>query len=169
MSEPFVGEVKAFGFAFAPRNYAQCNGQLLPVSQNQALFALLGTQYGGDGVVTFALPNLRGRTPVGFSQTLAQGTVTGVEKVTLMVAAIPAHTHALYGTSTVANRRPARGNAFANDTSPVTQFYAPPGNPVPLAPQTMTTSGSGQQHDNMQPFLTVNYCVALTGIYPTQS
>lgn len=169
MSEPFVGEVKAFGFPFAPRNYAQCNGQQMPISQYQALFALLGTQYGGNGQTTFALPNLQGRTPAGATGALPQGTALGSETVTLMVNQIPSHTHAMNGTSTVANRRPARGNSFANDTSPVTQFYAPAGNLVALAPQSLSPNGSNQAHANMQPFLAVNYCIALTGIFPSRN
>ncbi len=169
MTEPFVGEIKAFGFGITPRNYAACNGQLMPISQNQALFALLGTQYGGNGQTTFALPDLRGRVPVHASTELPQGSVAGSEAVTLTVADIPAHTHALIGTSTVADRRPARGNAFANDTSPVTQFYAPATNLVPLAPASVTLSGGNQPHPNMQPFLVLNYCIALNGIFPSRN
>ncbi|MES3151817.1 phage tail protein [Sphingomonas faeni] len=169
MSEPFVGEIKAFGFPFAPRNYALCNGQMMPVSQNQALFSLLGTQFGGNGQNVFALPNLQGRAPTGATGTLPQGAVLGQESVTLNVNEIPSHTHALNGTSTVADRRPARGNTFANDTSPVTQFYAPAGNPVALAAQSLSPTGGNQAHANMQPFLVVNYCIALTGVFPSRN
>lgn len=169
MAQPFIGEIKAFGFGFAPRYYAACNGQLMAIAQNQALFSLLGTQYGGDGKTTFALPNLQGRTPVHATATLPQGSVTGVESVTLTAGEMPAHTHALNGTSTVANRRPSRANTFANDTSPVTQFYAPAAALVPLAAATMTATGGNQPHPNMQPFLVTNYCIALSGIFPSRN
>ncbi len=169
MSQPFIGEIKAFGFGFAPRYYAPCNGQLLAIAQNQALFSLLGTQYGGNGQTTFALPNLQGRTPVHATATLPLGSAIGVEAVTLTADQMPTHTHALNGTSTVANRRPSRTNSFANDTSPVTQFYAPAANLVPLAPTSMTATGGNQPHPNVQPFLVANYCIALSGIFPSRN
>lgn len=169
MAEPFLGEIKAFGFGFPPRNYALCNGQIMAISQNTALFSLLGIQYGGNGQTTFALPNLQGRTPVHATPTLPLGTPLGVEAVTLMTDTMPTHAHALNGTSTVADRRPSRGNSFANDTSPVTQFYAPAANLVPLAAASMTSSGGNQPHPNMQPFQVTNYCIALSGVFPSRN
>lgn len=168
MSQPFIGEIKAFGFGFAPRDYAACNGQLLPIQQYQALYSLLGVQYGGNGQTNFGLPNLQGRTPVHATSTLPQGSALGAEGVTLTTDQIPAHNHALNGTCTVADRRPSRANTFANDTSPVTQFYAPAAHLVPLAPASMTATGGNQPHPNMQPFVVANYCIALNGIFPSR-
>ncbi len=173
MAQPFLGEIRLFGFGFAPKGFALCNGQTLPISQNQALFSLLGTTYGGNGTTTFGLPNLQGRTPihVGSSSqgSTTQGTFAGSETVTLTINTMPAHTHALVGTSTVADKRPAAAHSFANDTSPAANFYAPPGPVVTISPQSITNTGGGAPHDNMQPYLVMNYCLALQGIFPSRN
>ena len=170
MAEPFVGEIKLLGFPFAPRGYATCDGQIMAISQNQALFSLLGIQYGGNGVNTFALPDLRGCAPVHFlNATLPQASRAGAETVTINPNTMPAHTHALVGTSATANKRPPGGRSFANDTSPNADFYAPSANLVAIAPQTLGQAGQGQAHTNMQPYLVMNYCIALQGIFPSRN
>ena len=169
MSDPFVGEIRLFGFNFAPRGFALCNGQLLSVNQNQALFSLLGTQYGGNGVQTFGLPNLQSRTPIHFGTTLPQGGTAGAETVTLTVPQMPAHKHALVGTSATADKRPAVGHSFAYDTSPAVEFYAAPANLVALDPRSLTNTGGNQPHPNMQPYLVLSYCIALQGIFPSRN
>jgi microcystin-dependent protein len=173
MAEPFIGEIRLFGFNFAPRGFALCNGQTLAIAQNQALFALLGTVYGGNGTTSFALPNLQGRSPIHFGTSsqgsTVLGTPAGSETVTLTIATMPAHNHQLVGTSAVANKKPAAGHSFANDTSPAVNFYAPPGPVVTINPQSISNTGSGAPHENMQPFLVMNYCIALQGIFPSRN
>ncbi|NIJ33723.1 phage tail protein [Sphingomonas oligoaromativorans] len=169
MSQPFVGEIKLFGFPFAPRGYALCNGQILPIAQNQALFSLLGTTYGGNGTVNFALPDLRSRTPMHFSSTLPQGAPVGEEAVTLTVQTMPRHMHLLRGTSTTADSRAPNGGSFANDTSTVADFYAASTNLIAISPQTIGLTGGSQPHENMQPYLVMNYCIALNGVFPSRN
>ncbi len=171
MAEPFVGEIKLFGFGFVPRGYVACNGQLLPVNQYQALFALLYTQYGGNGVQTFGVPDLRGRTPMHVGPNYSIGLSSGAEKVTLDQTTIPPHTHQLSGTSQTATQRPPAGGAFANDTAIAVDFYAPAtGAPmVALAPASLGTAGGSAPHNNMQPYQVVNICIATTGIFPSRN
>ena len=171
MAEPYLGEIKIFGFGFAPRGYALCNGQVMPVQQNQALFALLGVRYGGNGSTTFALPNLAGRTPIAQApaQGVSIGSQGGVETVTLTEAQIPPHTHGLNGTTATATARAPLNGLFANDTAPGTDFLAAAGNLVALDPRTVSAGGPGGGHDNMQPFLTVNVCIAVQGIFPSRN
>jgi microcystin-dependent protein len=173
MAEPFVGEIRLFGFSFAPRGFALCNGQTLAISQNQALFALLGTTYGGNGSTTFALPDLQGRTPIHLGTSsqgsTVQGAIAGAEQVTLTINTIPAHTHQLMGTSATADKKPAAGHSFANDTSPAVDFYAPPGPIVTINPQSIANAGGSQPHANVQPYLVLNYCIALQGIFPSRN
>jgi microcystin-dependent protein len=185
MSEPFIGEIRAFGFNFAPRGWAMCNGQLLSIAQNTALFSLLGTTYGGNGQTTFALPNLQGRVPLHFGQgpglsPYALGEVTGVENTTLLVTQMPAHTHSAVVTvsaSDVAGAgTTAAGNLIgvpnsAGDNFP---FYAPAGSAVsPLASASASAqigvSGSSQPVSVIQPVLALNYCIALEGIFPSRN
>lgn len=169
MSDFFIGQINLFGFDFAPRFWAQCNGQLLPINQNQALFALLGTFYGGNGTTTFALPDLRGRVPVSFGGAFSIGQAAGAEAVTLSTANLPAHTHALAATTQVATRRPPPGRMLATDTSTNAEYYAPPGAITPLSPNSIGSAGGASPHENRQPFLAGNFCIALSGIFPSRN
>lgn len=167
--DPFIGEIRLFSWDWAPRGWLLCNGQLLATAQNQALFALLGTAYGGDGRTTFALPDLRGRVPIDRSSSEPQGARDGVEAVTLLSPSMPMHTHQMVGTSTVATLKSPEGHAFANDTSPAADFYAAATNPLTsISPTTIAVSGSNQPHNNMQPFLVLNYCIATQGLFPSR-
>lgn len=174
MSDFFIGQINLFGFQFPPRFWAQCNGQLLPISQNSALFALLGTFYGGNGTTTFALPDLRGRVPVSFGNStplgnVAIGQVAGAETVALTSANLPAHTHALAASTQVATRRPPPGRMLATDTSTNAEYYAPPGAITSLSPNSIGSTGGALPHENRQPFLAVNFCIALQGIFPSRN
>ena len=165
MAEPFLSEIRLMSFEFAPKEWAQCNGQLLPINQNQALFSLLGTTFGGDGRVNFALPDLRARTPihVGGGHTLGEG--GGEQAHTLSISELPTHTHFINGSNNPADTNiPTDAYlAIANNA------YAPAGNLVALSPGSVTNAGGSQAHLNMQPFLTLNFCIALTGIFPSQN
>lgn len=173
--DPYLAEVRLFSFQFAPRGWALCNGALLSVAQNTALFSLLGTTFGGNGQTTFALPNLQGRVPVhpgsgtGLPAVVA-GQVDGTESVTLTVAQMPQHTHTLFGVNAAADKRPAGTYSFANDSTVNADFYAAESNPlVVMDPATVGVAGGNQSHSNIQPYLALNYCIALTGIYPTRN
>lgn len=168
--EPYIGEIRPIAFAFAPKGWAFCTGQLLPIAQNQALYSLLGTTFGGNGQTTFGLPDLRGRIPVGLSANYVQGQQGGVENVTLATAQVPAHTHGVTGTlqtsdspeaDTPVNNLPA---AFGRK-----QFTDGAAN-APMAALTGTTGsvGGNQAHSNRQPYLAINYAIALVGIYPSR-
>jgi microcystin-dependent protein len=166
MAEPFLGELRIVSFNFAPRGWALCNGQLLPINQNQALFSLLGTMYGGDGRVTFALPNLRGRVPVHVGPEISlQGTSGGEEAHTLTVSELPRHGHAAGS-----NMQASTGNPVGAFPSVKRRFgpnaYAGPGGNVMLLGQ--GTVGGSQPHSNMQPYLALNVVIALQGIFPSQ-
>ncbi|NTI26449.1 phage tail protein [Rhizobium rhizogenes] len=175
MSEVFLGQIMLAGFSFAPKGFAQCNGQILPISQNQALFSLLGTIYGGNGQTTFALPNMQSRTPVGFGASAdsawqptpyLMGETGGVETVTLLQQQLPQHTHLATGTTSSGTVRNP-GNALYGTNS--ANIYGASGGPqVVLSSQTVTPAGNGQPHDNMQPYDVINYCIALSGIYPSR-
>jgi microcystin-dependent protein len=150
MAEPFLSEIRLMSFGFAPKGWALCNGQLLPINQNQALFSLLGTTFGGDGRVNFALPDLRGRTPVHVGSGHTLGERGGEQAHTLSIAELP-------------NVAPALGNvlAAANNT------YGPAASLVPLGATSLANTGGSQAHLNMQPFLTISFCIALQGIFPS--
>lgn len=170
MSEPFVGEVRMFAGNFAPRGWAFCDGQLLAVSQNDALFSLLGTIYGGDGRTTFGLPDLRGRIPIhpGTGPGLSPrrlGAKAGAEKVTLTVNQLPSHRHTWRASSAVAQNRSPGGNALA---SPTGSIYEAPNNEVNLNTETISNVGGSQSHSNLMPFLCINFIIALFGIYPSR-
>ena len=172
--EPFIGQICLFGFNFAPTGWAQCNGQLLPISQNQALFALLGTMYGGDGRTTFALPDLRGRVAVGTGQgpglsNHMQGEQTGTETVTLSNAQIPAHTHLMTASNDSQNSGSPVGNSFgsAGRGSGTNVYAAGAENVVPMG-SSVTPTGGNQPHSNLQPSLALNYCIALQGVFPVR-
>lgn len=172
MAEPFLGQIAVFPFNFAPTGWALCNGQLLPINQNQALFALLGTTYGGDGVSTFALPDLRGRVPVHFGQSpvgsnYTQGQVGGEQAHTLIGSELPMHTHApVVGSSNDANAASPAG-AYSAVTSSGNYSSASPN--ASLAPQAVGSTGGNQPHDNMSPYLVLNFCIALQGIFPARN
>jgi microcystin-dependent protein len=170
MSEAFIGEVRFFGFSTIPRGWAPCDGQLLAIAQNQALFAILGTTYGGNGVTNFALPNLQGRVPVGagVSQTttpVTLGESSGEAAHTLISTEMPAHTHLLMGNETpTANARTPAGNVWSSFTN----LYGIAPN-TQMAPDALASSGGSQPHANLQPYQVGCYCIALTGIFPSRS
>lgn len=168
MAEPFISEIRLMSFMYPPKNWALCNGQLLPIAQNQALFSLVGTVFGGDGRVNFALPDLRGRVPihVGGSHTL--GERGGEQAHTLSIAELPTHTHTLRASSTVADAAPPspQGGTILADSAPALAYGAP-SNLVAMGLASVTSIGSSQAHLNMQPFLTISFCIALVGIFPS--
>ena len=172
MSTPFLSEIRIMSFNFAPKGWAMCNGQLLPINQNQALFSLLGTTYGGDGRVNFALPNLQGRAAMHMGQGHVLGERAGEEAHTLAQSEMPAHIH------------PANGDAKAGDATAFRPQNALPANAAPtlvysaggsgfqgvtMNPAMVTSTGGGQPHENRQPYLALNFCIALQGIFPSQN
>jgi microcystin-dependent protein len=165
MSSPFLGEIRIFSFNFAPKGWAFCNGQLLPINQEQALFSLLGTTYGGNGTVNFALPNLQGNTPLHFGDGLVQGQVSGEQIHTLSLAEIPAHAHSWSATGSAANTPSPSGNLLGAAQA----YNGSASNLVPMYPAQLSSVGGGQPHQNMQPFLTLNFCITLSGIFPSQN
>ncbi len=169
MSTPYLAEIKLTSFAFAPKGWAFCNGQLLPINQNQALFALLGTQYGGNGVTTFALPNLQGRAPMHFSGVHAIGQTGGEEQHMLTAGEMPAHVHALRASGKAAASSSPAGGVLAAPARGGTPAYAAVGNLVALNPAAITATGGGQPHENRPPFLALNFVIALQGIFPSRN
>lgn len=165
MAEPFLAEVRIMSFNFAPRGWALCNGQLLPINQNQALFSLLGTTYGGNGQVNFALPNLQGRVPVHMGNGISQGEAGGQTTVTLTSQQMPQHVHVLMGSSAAQNTVVPSGLLAVTTPS---EFYGGTPNAVASAASIGSTGGS-QPHNNMQPSLVLNFCIALQGIFPSQN
>ena len=165
MSEPFLSEIKVVSFNFPPKGWALCNGQFLPINQNQALFALLGTTYGGNGQTTFALPNLRGRVPVHIGAGLTLGEAAGSTSVTVNIQQLPTHIHTLQASPTNADTPVPGGNFFgaANNA------YVPFGNAGTLSPNTISSVGGSQPHNNMMPYLVLNFIIALQGIFPSQN
>lgn len=168
MSEPYLGEIRLFGFDFPPKGWAHCDGSILSIDQNQSLFSILGTTYGGDGRTSFALPDLRGRVPINFDSTYPQGQKSGEEKAILTTAQIPAHTHTVQANS-----------SGASGTTPIDQVLADAGgseliygdatNLVSLNTNTVGSAGGSQGIENMQPFLTIEFCIALTGLFPPRN
>ena len=170
MSTPFMSEIKVCAFNFAPKGWALCNGQLLAINQNQALFALLGTTYGGDGRVNFALPNLQGCVAASAGQGLIMGQYMGEENHTLIQSEMPAHNHIASATNTAGDKASPTGTYPAN-ASP-TQVYSPGGGAsqmTAMAPAMVTTFGGSQPHPNMMPYLVLNFIIALQGIFPSQN
>jgi microcystin-dependent protein len=163
MAEPFLSELRLMSFTFAPKGWAMCNGQLLPINQNQALFSLLGTTFGGDGRVNFALPDLRGRVPIHVGQGHTLGEKAGEQAHTLTQAETPQHTHQLNATQDNASTPVPSGNLLAASGN----LYAPPSGMTTLHPATVSNNGGSQAHLNMQPFLTLTFCIALQGIFPS--
>jgi len=174
MSEPFIGEIILFAGNFAPRGWALCQGQLLSIAQNTALFSILGTTYGGDGVTTFALPDLRGRVPVGQGQgpglsNYVLGEQSGSENVTLIITEIPAHNHMVNCVNGDGDKQTPVSNLLANDGSGAANPYSslsPSGQMNPLAIQ---PAGGSQPHNNLQPYLGLNYIIAMEGIFPSRN
>jgi microcystin-dependent protein len=165
MSEPFLSEIRIMSFVFAPRGWALCNGQLLPINQNQALFALLGTTFGGDGRVNFALPDLRGRAPIHVGSGRTLGERGGEQAHALSMAEIPTHTHVLNGTEAAGTALVPQGNLLADTTN--FSYHAPDTHLAAMDSGSVTSSGGSQPHLNMQPFLTLSFCIALQGIFPS--
>lgn len=165
MSEPYLAEIRIMGFNFPPRSWALCDGQILPINQNQSLYSLLGTTYGGDGRTTFALPDLRGRVPIHEGSGHSLGQRSGEETHTLGVNEMPAHTHS------------ARASSDAGDTpvpvnsqlGAVNNLYRAADSLTPLLPGTIANTGGSQGHQNMQPYLTLSFCIALQGVFPSRN
>jgi microcystin-dependent protein len=172
MSQPFVGEIRMFAGNFAPAGWAFCDGQLLAIAENDVLFNLIGTTYGGDGQETFALPDLRGRLPIHMGQgpglsSRTIGEQDGTEAVTLTVNQMPIHTHATLLSSAAGSEANPGGNVLA--ASPNVRLYRPGASTVTLSPQSVTPAGGNQPHDNLMPFLCVNFIISLFGIFPSQT
>jgi microcystin-dependent protein len=167
MGTPYLAEIRAVSFNFPPRGWAFCNGQLLPINQNTALFALLGTTYGGDGQTNFGLPNLQGRVPMHFGNGITQGQRGGEQEHTLSVTELPAHSHTV-GAMTAAASLPSPAGARHAATS-TTNFAPAGGTAAPLDPSAFLAAGGGQPHDNMQPYLVINFVIALQGIFPSRN
>lgn len=166
MGDPYIGEIRAVGYDFAPKGWALCNGQLLAINQNQALFSILGTTYGGDGRTTFALPDLRGRSPV-HTGTLPLGQRAGEETHTLILAELPSHPHQLSASGQRASLDDPAAATWAALASGNLYSGAPPNTVMHAG--SVTTVGNGGPHENMQPYLVVNFIIALVGIYPSRS
>jgi len=165
MAEPFLAEIRIVSFNFAPKGWAMTNGQLLPINQNQALFSLLGTTYGGDGRVNFALPDIRGRSSMHFGNGHNLGEKGGEQAHTLSISELPQHIHFLQGTANNADQPAPTGNYFGT----VSNVYATAANFTTLHPQTIGNVGGSQAHNNMQPYLVLTYVIALQGIFPSQT
>ncbi|MBQ4848203.1 tail fiber protein [Pseudoalteromonas sp. MMG005] len=181
MADPYMSEIKPFAFNFAPKDWAFCNGEVIAISQNAALFALLGTQFGGDGRSNFNLPELRGRTPIGDGVSEPErrffkaGTSVGVENVTLTLDQMAAHTHGVLATATIAADSPAFTDRIFSEskdrkgTSTEPFVYNSPSNLTELSQEVVSSSGSGLSHTNIQPLLALNFCIALDGIFPPRN
>jgi microcystin-dependent protein len=168
MAEPFLSEIRIMSFGFPPKGWALCNGQLLPINQNQALFSLLGTTFGGDGRVNFALPDLRGRTPIHVGSGHTLGERGGEQAHTLSIAELPQHTHVLQGTNNNATQpSPLPNNTTLGYARAGNQMYGGAAGLVAMSPSMVGNVGGSQAHLNMQPFLVLNFCIALQGIFPS--
>jgi microcystin-dependent protein len=168
MSTPYLAEIRIFSFGFAPRGWAFCAGQLLPINQNQALFSLLGTLYGGNGTTNFALPDLRSRVPMHLGNGFVEGQTGGEEAHTLSVNEIPSHSHFVNASGVPGNSNSPVGNFLAL-SSRFALYSATLSNPTTLQPATVGIAGGSQPHDNRQPYLVLNFCIALQGIFPSRN
>jgi microcystin-dependent protein len=168
MAEPFLAELRLMSFVFAPKGWALSDGQLLPINQNQALFSLLGTTFGGDGRVNFGLPDLRGRVPMHMGSGHTLGERGGEQAHTLSISEIPTHVHVASGTSTGASTGTPTSALMLAKSTPQ-NLYAAFGSPITMAPNVVANVGGSQAHLNMQPFLTLSFCIALQGIFPSQT
>lgn len=171
MSEPFLGEIRPTSFGFAPKGWALCNGQLLAINQNQALFAILGTTYGGNGTTNFALPNLQGRVPLHTGNGIVLGQQGGVENVTLTLSNVPAHSHAVNASTDFADSTVATGGLLGAKGRGGVNAFGPANDLVALEPTAVSAwpTNSAQPHNNIQPSLTLNFIIALQGIFPSQN
>jgi microcystin-dependent protein len=170
MSTPFLSEIKIMSFGFAPKGWALCNGQLLPINQNQALFSLLGTTYGGDGRVNFALPDLRGRAALHMGSGHTLGEKSGEEAHTVNLSEMPAHIHTATADVAVGHNTTSNPNGALLANTGATQMYsAGSNNMVSMLPAMVSNAGGSQPHENRQPFLTLSFCIALQGIFPSQN
>ena len=167
MAQPYVGEIRMFGGNFAPAGWMFCEGQLLPISEYETLFNLIGTTYGGDGQSTFALPDLRGRLPIHFGNGFILAETGGAEEITLTVNQIPAHTHALLGTASIVNDA-SPANNVTGQTNTFDLYQSTPGG-QPMASQSINAVGGSQPHSNFQPYLCVDFIISLFGIFPSQT
>lgn len=172
MSEPFLAEIRMVGFSFAPRGWAFCDGQILPINQNQSLYSLVGTTYGGDGRTSFALPDLRGRTSIHVGRSNGGpyhplGQKSGEETHTLSVAEIPQHSHQLMASSGDADSGNPTNHVLARSTAP--ESYRSPSTLAAMGAGSVTNAGGSQAHENMQPFITLNFCIALRGLFPSRN
>ncbi len=175
MTQPFMGQIQPYGFNFAPKNWAFCNGQILSIQQNSALFSLLGTTYGGNGQTTFALPNLQSRVPMHFGtfqgNNYVLGEQAGEENVTILMSELPQHNHGFLGSSKAANATavgPDQVLALAAGATP-DNFYGPPAPYTTLNPNSIQPAGGNQPHNNLQPYLAINWCICMAGIYPSRN
>lgn len=174
MSEPFLAEVRIMAFNFAPRGWAFCDGQILPINQNQSLYSLLGTTYGGDGRTSFGLPDLRGRCPIHVGRSNGgpdhtEGQKSGEETHTLSAAEMPQHKHGIQATTTIGNSFDPTGRMLATVDATFGDLYTLPGNLVNMQSTAMANVGGGQAHNNMQPYLAINFCIALQGLFPSRN
>lgn len=165
MAEPFLSEIRVFSFNFPPKGWAFCNGQLLPINQNQALFALLGTTYGGNGQTNFALPNFRGKASIHEGSGHTLGETAGSTSVTINQQTMPQHLHMAQAT----NSNGATANPTGGFLGAVNSMYGPPASLTSLNPATVSSVGGSQPHNNMMPYLVLNFCIALQGIFPSQN
>jgi microcystin-dependent protein len=166
MAEPFLSEIRIMSFVFPPKGWALCDGQLLPINQNQALFSLLGTTFGGDGRVNFALPDLRGRTPIHVGSGHTLGERGGEQAHTLSISELPQHTHVANATSTPATTTTPTSSLMLAEST-VQSLYGAASNLQAMAPNAVANVGGSQAHLNMQPFLVLSFCIALQGIFPS--
>ena len=166
MSEPYLGEIKIVTFNFPPKGWAICNGQLLPINQNQALFSLLGTTYGGDGRVNFALPNLQGRNPIHMGSGITLGQLGGEQSHTLLQSELPTHTHLPVASANAADQSSPIGHLWAGQGQVIYSSNTPN---ATLAPQAIANTGGSQPHPNQPPYLVLNFVIALQGIFPSQT
>jgi len=175
VSEPFLSEIRMFGFNFPPRGWALCDGQILPINQNQSLFALLGTIYGGDGRTSFALPDLRGRTPVHFTSGFPQGQRSGEEQHVLQANELPQHTHTAAATGDQGSDTNIEGatgepnNVLASQARRGRPIYSGPAALTSMHPGTVANTGGTQGHNNMQPYRTISFAIALQGLFPSRN